>query len=70
MTICGASLKNELLVEIVDARDETPDRWLEAYGVLGGTRNEEGASEMGRERSNRISISGPLWGLTGCPDDA
>jgi len=62
VTICGASFKNELLVDIVDAREEipdTPDRELCAYGALGGIKIEDGASEAGLTKSSRMSISGP-----------
>lgn len=71
--ICGASLRMELDVDIIEALDETqdiPDLVLGAYGALGGARLEasERASETGRVISRRMSsISGPRCGRMG-PD--
>lgn len=72
VTICGASLRKELLVDMVEALEETPetpDFELPAYGIFGGTRN-DGASETGLEGSSLISSSGPSRvgriGVPGC----
>ena len=71
VTICGASLRMELEVDMVDARDETPEMpeaVLGAYGFLGGARLErsDGVSETGRETSRRMSSTpGPRCGRMG-----
>jgi len=70
VTICGASFKNELVVDSTDAREDTPDtpeRVLLVYGVFGGSKKEEGASEAGRDRSSLMSIFGPRCGRIGVP---